>query len=295
MKGHLGGNKMKIKKGKKLGVVAVLIVAMLAMASCGGSVGGDEGGDDKAKSGSVTIAGSTSVQPLSEAIAEKYMEANEGITIQVQGGGSGQGIKSIESEIADIGALSREVKDEEKENLSKEYKIAVDGIGVVANKEIGNLDLTLEQIKKIYTGEITDWKEVGAKAGKITVVTREEGSGTRGAFVEITGVLQDDKDMTTKEAIAQPSTGAALETVKKTPNAIGFVSLEAITDDVASVKIEGVAPSAEAVVDGTYKITRPFMYVVSEKVSAEAQAFIDFVLSDEGQKLVKESGFIPVQ
>lgn len=286
---------MKIKKGKKLGVVAVLIVAMLAMASCGGSVGGDEGGDDKAKSGSVTIAGSTSVQPLSEAIAEKYMEANEGITIQVQGGGSGQGIKSIESEIADIGALSREVKDEEKENLSKEYKIAVDGIGVVANKEIGNLDLTLEQIKKIYTGEITDWKEVGAKAGKITVVTREEGSGTRGAFVEITGVLQDDKDMTTKEAIAQPSTGAALETVKKTPNAIGFVSLEAITDDVASVKIEGVAPSAEAVVDGTYKITRPFMYVVSEKVSAEAQAFIDFVLSDEGQKLVKESGFIPVQ
>ncbi|MEG0919761.1 MAG: phosphate ABC transporter substrate-binding protein [Anaerovoracaceae bacterium] len=284
---------MKIKTGKKLGIVAVLVVAMLAMASCGGTVGGSK--DDKAKSGSVTIAGSTSVQPLSEAIAEKYMKANEGITIQVQGGGSGQGIKSIESKIADIGALSREVKDEEKENLSKEYKIAIDGIGVVANKEIGQLDLTLNQLKKIYTGEIKDWKEVGGKPGKITVVTREEGSGTRGAFVEITGVLQDDKDMTTKDAIAQPSTGAALETVKKTPNAIGFVSLEAITKDVTAVKIQGVSPTAEAVVDGTYKITRPFMYVVSEKVTAEAQAFIDFVLSDEGQKLVKDAGFIPVK
>lgn len=293
MKDHLGGKKMKIKTGKKLGIVAVLVVAMLAMASCGGTVGGSK--DDKAKSGSVTIAGSTSVQPLSEAIAEKYMKANEGITIQVQGGGSGQGIKSIESKIADIGALSREVKDEEKENLSKEYKIAIDGIGVVANKEIGQLDLTLNQLKKIYTGEIKDWKEVGGKPGKITVVTREEGSGTRGAFVEITGVLQDDKDMTTKDAIAQPSTGAALETVKKTPNAIGFVSLEAITKDVTAVKIQGVSPTAEAVVDGTYKITRPFMYVVSEKVTAEAQAFIDFVLSDEGQKLVKDAGFIPVK
>ncbi|MEG0291514.1 MAG: phosphate ABC transporter substrate-binding protein [Anaerovoracaceae bacterium] len=276
---------------KRIGIVVLLIVAMMSFASCGSST------NDK---GSVVIAGSTSVQPLSEALGSAYMENNKDVTVEVQGGGSGQGIKSIESEIANIGALSREVKDEEKGKIAKEYKIAMDGIAVIVNKEVGIKDLTLKQVKDIYTGKITNWKEVGGKAGKIAVVSREEGSGTRGAFVEITGVLTKDakgteKDLTTKDAIVQPSTGAAKQTVAKTPNAIAYVSLEALDETVDTVKIQGVEPTAKTVIDGTYKITRPFVYVVGEKVDKKTQAFIDFVMGEEGQKLVKENGFIPVK
>ncbi|MEG0156118.1 MAG: phosphate ABC transporter substrate-binding protein [Anaerovoracaceae bacterium] len=283
---------IKKKMMKKIVVVGLtLALAVGALAGCGGK---------STDTGSIVIAGSTSVQPLSEAIAGNYMNENKDVKIEVQGGGSGQAVKSLKEEIAQIGALSREVKDGEKEAIAKEYVFAKDGVAVVVNKDVNVTDLTIEQIKKIYSGEITNWKEVGGADAEISVVSREAGSGTRGAFTEITGVLSKDAagaevDSTTQKALVQPSTGAVLETVTKTPNAIGYVSLEAVNDKVTAVTVEGVKISKETVLDGTYKISRPFIYAVGANVNEATQKFIDFVMSAEGQKLVEENGFIPVK
>ena len=283
-----------MKKKILTGLIAAgVLVASLGLAGCGGSDSGS-GSGDAAASGSVVIAGSTSVQPLSEAMSEVYMEANPDVTVEVQGGGSGQGIKSIEEKIADIGSLSREVKEEEKASVSEEYVIAKDGVAVVVNADVSVDDLTLEQIKGIYTGEITNWKDVGGDDKDITVVSREEGSGSRGAFTEITGVTVDDVDNTTKDALVQPSTGAVKETVAKTPDSIGYVSLGALDDTVKTVKVEGVDATIDNVLSGDYKIQRPFVYVVGADLSETAKAFIDFAMGAEGQKIVEENGFIPV-
>src|SRR5665648_135994 len=259
----------KIKKTLAFGLIVSLSV--IGLAACGGGNSGTETG------GSVVTAGSTSVQPLSEELAAVFMDANPGYTVDVQGGGSGQGIKSIQEGIADIGALSRNLKDEEKSSVSKEITIALDGIAVVVNKDTTVKNLTLEQIRQIYTGEINNWKEVGGVDAPITVVSREEGSGTRGAFTEITKVLVKDAagnetDNTVANALIQPS-----------------------TDSVKTVKVEGVVPSIENVIDGSYKISRPFIYVVGEKVSETAQLYLDFVLSEEGQAVVVDNGFISVK
>ncbi len=271
-------------------LAAVTMFGAFAMTGCGGAD----------KTNGVVIAGSTSVQPLSETMAHAFMESNPDTTIEVQGGGSGQGIKSVEEGIADIGSLSREVKDEEKVSIATEYVIAKDGVAVVVNPDVAVDDLTLEQIRAIYAGEITNWKEVGGADKTITVVTREEGSGTRGAFTELTGVLTEDAsgkevDNTTAEALVQPSTGAVMETVSTTPDSIGYVSLGSLNDSVKVVKVEGIKATIETVLSGEYKIQRPFVYVVGGEVSEAAQAFIDFALSEEGQTIVEENGFVPVK
>lgn len=277
-----------MKKKLLTGLLAtVVLVAALGMAGCGGG-NGDSG------KGGVVIAGSTSVQPLSEAIAEVYMDSNPDVSVEVQSGGSGQGIKSVAEKIADIGALSREVKEDEKASIAEEHIIAKDGVAVVVNNDVKVSNLTLEQIKGIYTGKIANWKEVGGADKPITVVSREEGSGTRGAFTEITGVTEDDKDNTTKNALVQPSTGAVKETVAKTPDAIGYVSLGALDDTVKTVKVEGSDATVENVLSDTYKIQRPFVYVVNSEMSDSTKAFIEFAKGSEGQKIVEENGFIPV-
>lgn len=276
---------------KIIALSLVLIMALVGFTSCGSN--SDKEVKDGELSGSLTIAGSTSVQPLSEILADNYMEDNPGVKVQVQGGGSGQGIKSIVEKVADIGALSRDVKDEEKESISNQYKIALDGVAIIVNKEVGIDNLTIDQIKDIYTGKVTNWKDVGGQDAEIKVVSREEGSGTRGAFVEITGVDDGEKDNTTASAIVQPSTGAAKTTVKSTPNSIAYVSLEAVDDTVKEVKVEGVKPSTDSIKDGSYKISRPFMYVVGDDVSAETQSYIDYIMSDKGQEAIEKAGFIP--
>jgi len=228
------------------------------------------------------------------------MDANPGITVEVQGGGSGQGIKAIQDKIADLGALSREVKPEEKSIAAKQYIIAKDGVAVIVNTASKAENLTLEQIKKIYTGEIKNWSEVGGENAPIVVVSREEGSGTRSAFTEITGVTTKDAagqdiDSTTKDALVQGSTGAVMQTVASTPNTIGYVSLGSLSDTVKAVKIENVTPSTDTVLSGEYKISRPFLYIAGGKLSEAAQKYVDFVLSKDGQKIVEENGLIPVQ
>lgn len=281
--------KVKRKVCKIIAAVAVMSVAAAGFAGCGSSSAGSSG-----SSADVVIAGSTSVQPLSEALAKEYMKDNSGADIEVQGGGSGQAVKSLSDGIATIGALSREIDDSEKSDVKKTYMIAKDGVAVVVNKDVNVTDLTLDQLKKIYTGKITNWKKVGGDDNKIAVVSREEGSGTREAFTTKTGVLSDNKDNTTKDAVVQSSTGAVNKTVKSTPYSIGYVSLASVSNDTKTVKVEGVAPSESTVLDGTYKIQRPFIYAVGSDVSSETQAFIDYVMSDAGQKQVKKNGFIPV-
>jgi phosphate transport system substrate-binding protein len=280
-------NKNMIKKASAL--VLVLALGITALTGCGGTKTSEK----------VVIAGSTSVQPLSEELATAFMKANKDITVEVQGGGSGQAAVALSDGIADIGALSRDVKAEEKTTIVKEYVIAKDGVAVIVNPDVNVTNLTLEQIKGIYTGAIKNWKEVGGKDEAITVVSREEGSGTRGAFTELTGVSVKDSagnqvDGTTKSAIVQPSTGAALQAVRSTPGAVGYVSMEAVNSSVTAVTVEGVAVTKATVLDGTYPISRPFIYGVTAKVSTAAQAYIDFVMSAEGQALVEKNGFIPV-
>ena len=280
------------KQTMKKALVLSLVLAMgiTALTGCGGSQTGSK----------VVIAGSTSVQPLSEELATAFMAANNDITVEVQGGGSGQAAVALADGIADIGALSREVKAEEKTTIVKEYVIAKDGVAVIANTDVNVSNLTLAQIKGIFTGTITNWTQVGGKDEAITVVSREEGSGTRGAFTELTGVSVKDNagnqiDSTTKKAIVQPSTGAALQAVSSTPGAIGYVSMEAINSSVNALTVEGVAVTKATVLDGTYAISRPFIYGVTADVSAAAQAFIDYVMSAEGQALIEKNGFVPVQ
>ena len=173
---------------KILAIALIMILALGTFAGCGSNEE-TPAPDATEVTGTVVTAGSTSVQPLSEELAAAFMDANPGITVEVQGGGSGQGIKAIAEKIADFGALSRNVKDEEKASVAEEFVIAKDGVAVVVNPESTIENLTIEQIKKIYIGEITNWREVGGEDAPIVVVSREEGSGTRGAFTEITKVL----------------------------------------------------------------------------------------------------------
>jgi phosphate transport system substrate-binding protein len=283
---------------KIVSITLIILLALGAFAGCGAKVGDTGTGNETA--GAVVIAGSTSVQPLSEELAAAFMDANSGISVEVQGGGSGQGIKAIQEKIADFGALSRNVKEEEKAAVTEEFVIAKDGVAVIVNSESKVDNLTIEQIMKIYTGEITNWSEVGGESGTIIVVSREEGSGTRGAFTEITKVLEKNEageeiDNTTKDSLVQGSTGAVMQTVATTPNTIGYVSLGALSDTVKTVNVEGVTPSEETVLSGEYKISRPFLYVVGGELTEAAQFFIDFILSEEGQAIVEESGFIPVR
>lgn len=285
---------------KLLSITLVIILALGALAGCGAAKETPGTGEEAAEvTGTVVTAGSTSVQPLSEELAAVFMDAHTGITVEVQGGGSGQGIKAIQEKIADFGALSRNVKDEEKSAVTKEFVIAKDGVAVIVNPESTIENLTIEQIKKIYVGEITNWKEVGGEDAPIVVVSREEGSGTRGAFTEITKVMGkneagEEVDNTTKDALVQGSTGAVMQTVATTPNTIGYVSLGSLSNTVKAVTVEGVAPSNETVLSGEYKISRPFLYVIGGELTEAAQLFIDFIMSKDGQAIVEESGFIPV-
>ena len=250
--------------------------------------------------GDIIQAGSTSVQPVSQELADAFMDIHTKVIIDVQGGGSGQGVKAVEEDLVDFGALSRELKDEERAVISQEWIIAKDGIAIIVHDDVGIDDLTKEQLKGIFTGEIKNWSEVGGASAKIEVVAREEGSGTRDAFNELTGVLGKDADgknvdNTVDTALIQGSTGAIVQTVGATEHSIGYISLGSLNDSVKAVKVEGVAPGAATVLDGSYVVSRPFILITGRTLSVQAQAFIDFIMSPEGQSIVEKSGFIPVK
>jgi phosphate transport system substrate-binding protein len=265
-----------------IGIIVVLIVvggAYLVLAGGGGK--------------KITIAGSTSVQPVAEKLAEAYMKNNTNVKITVQGGGTAVGIKSAQDGTSNIGTASKKPKASESAGLTQ-YQIAKDGIVVIVNDANSLNGLTVNQTKDIFSGNITTWTQVpGASGGKIVVITREAGSGTRDGFQSLVmGGTNGTKIVNT--AIVQSSTEAILQAVKGDPNAVGYISLASLTGDVKAVKMNGVAASEQTVSDGTYKLVRPFIFLTKGPATGETKKFIDWVLSPAGQSIVKQSGAVPI-
>lgn len=241
---------------------------------------------------SVTISGSTSVGPLIEKEVEVYKTNNPNASIQVNQLGSSAGIKDTINGTVQIGMSSRDLKEGEKSQGLTEVEVAYDGIALITNKANTIKSLSLEQIKGIYTGKIKNWKEIGGKDTPIVVVSREDGSGTRDAFQEKVGYKSDE--LTTEAQIADGS-GNIKSLVSNNENSIGFISFEYLDDTINAMQVDNVDPTAQNVLDKTYKISRPFLLVYKEeKVSDNAKKFIDFILSEDGQQIVEDNGLIKI-
>jgi len=264
-----------------IGIIVAIIVIVGAYLVLAGSGGGQEE--------TITIVGSTSVQPVAEKLATEYMKKNSSVKITVQGGGSSVGIKSVQDGTADIGTSSKSLDADESTGLTQD-EIGLDGIAIVVNKDNNISGLTTEQVKGIFTGEITNWNEVGGSDAEINVITREEGSGTRDAVQEI--VMGGKNVSFVDGAIVQSSTEAVQQAVAQDPNAIGFMSYAAVSDTKA-LEIDGVAPSEETVLDGSYTIQRPFLFLVKGEPTGALKAFIDWVNGSEGQAIIKSDKVVP--
>ena len=249
-----------------------------------------EGGETESR---IRMNGSTSMKKVVEALNEVFNQKYSNITAEAQFTGSGTGLEAAASGTADIGNSSRALKDEEKEKGLTENIIAIDGIAVIVNQASTIDNLTLEQLAKIYKGEITNWKEVGAQEGKIVVIGRESGSGTRGAFEELLKI--EDQ---CKYAQELDQTGAVMSTVASTPGSIGYISLDILNDTVKALKIEGVEPTVETIQAGNYKLSRPFVMATKGALSEQSEAvkkYFAFIESDEGQQIIKNVGLITVE
>ena len=248
---------------------------------------------NKSLSGTISLAGSTSMQKLADALAETFMEANSGVTVTVEYSGSSAGIESLLGGSCDIGDASRNLKDSEKEGGAVENIVAIDGIAVIVDKNNTVAGLTKQQLSDIYTGVITNWSEVGGSDTPVVVVGREAGSGTRGAFEEILKV-----EDACKYAVECDSTGAAMAKVASTEGAIGYVSLDVLDDSVNALKLDEVEPTSDNIVAGTYFLCRPFVMATKGEISEQSelvQAFFDFVKSDEGRAVIKAVGLITAE
>ena len=238
----------------------------------------------------ISIAGSTTVLPVAQAAAEEYMNQHSNADIQVSGGGSGVGATSVIGGTADIGMLSRDLKASEKEgNTLKEFVVGKDGIALVGHPSNMVADLSLEQVKAIYQGTITNWKDVGGADSEIVLIGRDSSSGTREFFTEF--VL--NKEDAAKEMQELNSNGAVAQAVSITPGAIGYVSLEYVDDSLKAFSIGGVAPTVENVISGVYEINRPLLMITNGEPEGLAADYLAFILSEEGQQILKDSGFIP--
>ena len=244
-----------------------------------------------ALSGTVATDGSTSMEKVIGALGEAFMEANSGVNFTYNPTGSGSGITAVSEGRCDIGLSSRSLKDSEVASGLVGTVLAYDGIAVIVNPANTVEDLDIETIAKIYTGEITNWKDVGGDDGEIVLVGREAGSGTRDGFESIVDV----KD-SCKYAQELTATGAVISAVEANPLAIGYASLSAVGDTVAMVTVEGVECSEDTVKDGSYKIQRPFVFVTNKSaaLSEQAQAFVDFATSKDAADLIRTAGAVPV-
>lgn len=241
-------------------------------------------------SGNVATGGSTSMKNVIAALTEGFAEAEPGVTVSYDPTGSGAGVTGATDKTLDVGLSSRALKEDEKSAVDG-TTVALDGIAIIVNKDSKVTDLTVEQLKKMFTGEITNWKDVGGEDGEIVLVGREAGSGTRDGFESIVDV----KD-SCKYAQELTATGAVISAVEANPLAIGYASLSAVGDTVAMVTVEGVACSEDTVKDGSYQIQRPFVFVTNKSValSAQAQAFVDFATSKDAADLIRAAGAVPV-
>ena len=286
---------------KTLAFVLTAVMSLSLLAGCGSKTAApDSTNNDQPQqqteeklSGSVSTNGSTSMEKVIGALSEQFMADNSGVSVTYDPTGSGAGIEAASNGSADIGLASRALKDEEKAGGLTETVVALDGIAVIVNAGSKVEDLSVEQIAKIFTGEITDWSEVGGEAGKISCIGREAGSGTRDGFESITGTRDAcklDQELT--------STGGVIEAVAGNVNAIGYASLSAVEGKatVKAVTVGGVACTEETVLDGSYAIQRPFVLVTKTdaSLSTAAQAFFDYATSTAANDLIKAAGAVPV-
>lgn len=265
----------------------LMLSASLLLAACGDKEEGSSTGSNNGAT--IAISGSTSVGPLAEKLAMKYHETVED-KIEINQIGSSAGIANAINGVSEIGMSSRDLKEEEVAEGLEEIAIAYDGIVVVTHPSNNVKDITLEQVKQIFTGEVTNWKELGGEDLEIVVVSREDGSGSRDAFQEIVDYKSSEL---IKNAIIASGNGNIKTTVATNKHAVGFISFEYIDETIAPLKINGVEPTAKNVLNGQYKLSRPFLFVYKE-LSDNGQQFIDYILSDEGQEIVAETGAIPV-
>ena len=290
-----------MKKIISIALIAVLALALLA--GCGSSAApaatAAPAADSAAPateapaelSGTVATDGSTSMEKVIGALGEAFMEQNKGVTFTYNPTGSGSGITAVGEGRCDIGLSSRALKDDEKASGLKETVLALDGIAVIVNPANPVSDLDVETIAKIYTGEITNWKEVGGNDAEIVLIGREAGSGTRDGFESIT----DTKD-SCKYRQELTSPGDVITTVSTNPDAIGYASLAALKDNVKALTVGGIAPTEDTVKDGSYVIQRPFVLVTKDGVelSAAAQAFFDYATSADAADLIAAAGAVTV-
>ena len=278
------------------GFASIVGLGLVGCGGAGASDAADKGSAAAAESvsGEVTYDGASSFQALVEAAAEKFMDANPDVSVSGSGNGSGKGLTAVAAGTVTIGNsdvfAETKLEADQVKNLV-DHEVAVVGMGPVVSKNVTVDDLSLEQLKGIFSGQITNWKEVGGDDGEIVLVGREAGSGTRDGFESIVDV----KD-SCKYAQELTATGAVISAVEANPLAIGYASLSAVGDTVAMVTVEGVECSEDTVKDGSYKIQRPFVFVTNKSVtlSEQAQAFVDFATSKDAADLIRTAGAVPV-
>lgn len=274
-------------------ICSALIITLIAV-GCAKGVASNESQNEESLTGTISLAGSTSMEKLCEAMSESFMADNHGITVTVEYVGSGAGIESLSKGSVDIGNSSRNLKPEELSNGCVENVVALDGIAVIVDKNNGVTDISSENLKKLYTGEIKNWKELGGADEAVVVIGREAGSGTRDAFEELLE-LKDKCDY----AQQLDSTGAVLAKVASTPGAIGYVSLDVVDESVLSVSIDSVEANEQNILAGKYLLSRPFVMATKGDVSSQnelVQKWFEYVNSEKGKEIIKKVGLIvPVQ
>ena len=278
---------------KKIITLVLTLVLTLSLAACGSdsnsNTDNSDNNDSAAVTGTVSTDGSTSMEKVIGALGESFMAANEGVEFTYNPTGSGAGITAAQEGRCDIGLSSRTLKDEEKAGGLKETVLAYDGIAIIVNPENPVNDLTLDQIAKLYTGEITNWKDVGGNDAEVVLIGREAASGTRDGFESITGTkdeCQYRQELT--------STGDVITAVSQNPDAIGYASLASIKDSVKALNVDGVTPSEATVKDGSYKVQRPFVLVTVEgkELTPVAQKFFDYITSPDAAAIIAKAGAV---
>jgi len=301
-----------MKNFKSIGVIVMILLMVFSLTACGGSPketapatssteapkastpeSEKESTPEPAEEITVNVSGSTSVLPLAQEVAEAFEAKYPNARINVNGGGSSQGVKDVVEGISDIGNTSRNLKESEKEFNLTENIIAYDGIAISVHPSNPVSNLTTEQVQGIFKGEITNWSEVGGNDEEILVISREDGSGTRGAFEEILKLEDDNGSLVIDTALIFNGNGGVKAALASKENAIGYLSLGVVDESVKPLEIDGVAPSVETIKAGDYAVSRPFLMNTPKDITEGAQMFIDFMLSPEGQEIVKE-GYITV-